>query len=89
MINLKRLLLFIALFGTNISLVCAALDTEKIDHITGLKGKFNEKEGVYRVTFPRNDVKVVVDRWTMPPFMGLTSWAAFQAGKSAPAMVSR
>ena len=35
-----------------------ALDTAKIDQITGLKGKLNEKEGVYKVTFPRNDVKV-------------------------------
>ena len=25
----------------------------------------------------RDDVKVSVDRWTMPPFMGLTSYAAF------------
>jgi hypothetical protein len=55
----------------------AALDTAKIDQITGLKGKLNEKEGVYKVTFPRNDVKVVVDGWTMPPFMGLGTWAAF------------
>lgn len=55
----------------------AELDTAKIDQITGLKGKLNEKEGVYKVTFPRNDVKVVVDGWTMPPFMGLGTWAAF------------
>jgi uncharacterized protein DUF1259 len=55
----------------------AALDTGKIDQITGLKGKLNEKEGVYKITFPRNDVKVVVDGWTMPPFMGLGTWAAF------------
>ncbi|MGE5208745.1 MAG: DUF1259 domain-containing protein [Alphaproteobacteria bacterium] len=53
------------------------LDTSKIDQLTGLKGKMNEKEGVYKVTFPRNDVKVVVDGWTMPPFMGLGTWAAF------------
>jgi hypothetical protein len=39
----------------------AALDRAKIDEITGLKGKFNQKEGVYKITFPRNDVKVVVD----------------------------
>ena len=58
-----------------------ALDTAKIDQITGLKGKLNEKEGVYKVTFPRNDVKVVVDRWTMPPFMGLGTWAAFTPTK--------
>ena len=59
----------------------ANLDTAKIDQLTGLKGKFNEKEGVYRVTFPRNDVKVVVDGWTMPPFMGLGTWAAFTPTK--------
>ena len=45
--------------------------------LTGLKGKLNEKEGVYKVTSPRADVKVVVDGWTMPPFMGLGTWAAF------------
>jgi hypothetical protein len=58
-----------------------ALDTAKIDQITGLKGKLNEKEEVYKVTFPRNDVKVVVDGWTMPPFMGLGTWAAFTPTK--------
>src|SRR5215216_3624424 len=59
----------------------ADLDTVRIDQLTGLKGKFNEKERVYRVTFPRNDVKVVVDGWTMPPFMGLGTWAAFTPTK--------
>ena len=57
------------------------LNTARIDELTGLKGKFNEKEGVYKVTFPRNDVKVVVDGWTMPPFMGLGTWAAFTSTK--------
>jgi len=78
---MKRLLLFCALCCANLGIVSAALDTAKIDQITGLKGKFNEKEGVYKVTFPRNDVKVVVDGWTMPPFMGLGTWAAFTATK--------
>jgi hypothetical protein len=64
----------------------AALDTAKIDEITGLKGKLNEKEGVYKVTFPRSNVKVVVDGWTMPPFMGLGTWAAFK-GTNDQAMV--
>ena len=53
------------------------LDQATIDQLTGLKGKMNEKEGVYRVTLPRNDVKVTVDGWAMPPFMGLGTWAAF------------
>jgi Domain of Unknown Function (DUF1259) len=65
----------------------ADLDTGRIDELTGLKGKMNEKEGVYKVTFPRNDVKVVVDRWTMPPFMGLGTWAAFTKGAHTEAMV--
>src|SRR5205814_4359446 len=71
----------LAICGVNIDISSAALDTAKIDQITGLKGKFNEKEGVYKVTFPRNDVKVVVDGWTMPPFMGRWTWTAFTETK--------
>src|SRR6058998_498098 len=67
--------------------VAAGLETARIDELTGLKGKMNEKEGVYRVTFPRDDVKVVVDGWTMPPFMGLGTWAAFTKGAHAEAMM--
>ena len=67
------------LLGLISNALAADLDTTPIDQITGLKGKFNEKEGVYKVTFPRNDVKIVVDGWTMPPFMGLGTWAAFTA----------
>src|SRR5437763_3699577 len=63
------------------------LNTARIDDLTGLKGKMNEKEDVYKVTFPRNDVKVVVDGWTMPPFMGLGTWAAFTKGAHTEAMV--
>jgi hypothetical protein len=51
-----------------------------------LKGKLNEKEGVYKVSFPRNDVSVSVDGWKLPPFMGLGTWASFQ-GTSDKAMV--
>jgi len=65
----------------------ADLDGAKIDQLTGLKGKLNEKEGVYRVTFPRADVKVAIDGWTMPPFMGLGTWAAFTKGAHTEAMV--
>lgn len=63
------------------------LDTAKIDEITGVKGKLNEQEGVFKVSVPRADIRVSVDGWEMPPFMGLTSWAAFQAGKKDSAMV--
>src|SRR5262249_26834273 len=80
--NMKTYLLSILLSSITISAaLAAALDTAKIDEMTGLKGKMNEKEGVYKVTFPRSDVKVVVDGWTMPPFMGLGTWAAFTPTK--------
>ncbi len=65
------------LLGFISSALAAELDTARIDQLTGLKGKMNEKEGVYKVTIPRNDVKILVDGWTMPPFMGLGTWAAF------------
>src|SRR5437016_3854988 len=79
---MKNLLLHTTiLLGLILSAFAADMNTAPIDEITGLKGKMNEKEGVYKVTFPRNDVKVVVDGWTMPPFMGLGTWAAFTATK--------
>jgi hypothetical protein len=62
--------------------LATGLDRTRIDELTGLKGKINEKEDVYRITFPRNDVKVSVDGWTMPPFMGLGTWAAFTETKN-------
>lgn len=65
----------------------AALDTAKIDSITGLKGTWNEAEKVHKVSQPRTDLPVAVDGWTMPPFMGLTSWAAFTEGGSAEVMI--
>jgi len=83
---MKKLFLFAAIFAATGVSALAALDTAKIDNLTGLKGKLNEKEGVYRVSSPRNDVKIVVDGWTMPPFMGLGTWAAFK-GENDKAMV--
>src|SRR5947209_9875619 len=79
---MKKLFILAAIFAAAGTSALAALDTAKIDNLTGLKGKLNEKEGVYKVTFPRDDVKVVVDGWTMPPFMGLGTWAAFTETKS-------
>ncbi len=65
----------------------AALDTAAIDTITGAKGQMDGEESVYKVSFPRDDVKVAVDGVQMPPFMGLTSWAAFKPGMKEQAMV--
>jgi uncharacterized protein DUF1259 len=74
---MKKLLTGCAVGCAIIEAAFGALDGAKIDQITGLKGKLSEKENVYKVTWPRGDVKVTVDGWTMPPFMGLGTWAAF------------
>src|SRR5262249_11764912 len=84
---MKKILLVCALCCANINFSSAAIDGAKIDQITGRKGKLNGKEGVYKVAWPRSDVKVAVDGWTMPPFMGLGTWAAFTQGSNTEAMV--
>ncbi len=58
------------------------LDTGKIEQITGMKGTYNERENVFKVSMPRADVQVSVDGWKMPPFMGLGPWAAFTPHRS-------
>src|SRR5947207_1605746 len=57
----------------------AKLDTAKIEQLTGAKGTFDEKEGVFKVSAPRGDLSVTVAGVKMTPPMGLTSWAAFKA----------
>jgi hypothetical protein len=53
------------------------LDQAKIEQLTGAKGKLDEKAGVFKVSVPRSDLKVVSSGVHMTPPMGLTSWAAF------------
>ncbi|HET8547926.1 MAG TPA: DUF1259 domain-containing protein [Bryobacteraceae bacterium] len=62
-------------------------DHKRIDEITGVRGFWVETESVYRVHVPRNDVQATVDRAVLPPFMGLTSWAAFTSGARTEAML--
>jgi hypothetical protein len=61
-------------------------DAASIEQITGLKGTYSAKEDVFKVSLPRTDVKVRVDGWGLPPFMGLTSWAAFTTNHGRRAM---
>src|SRR5256886_15898775 len=65
----------------------ATIDTAQIDQLTGLKGKLNEKEGAYKISFTREDVTAFVDGWKIPAFMGLSTWAAFTKATHSEAMV--
>ncbi len=58
----------------------APLSESAVADATG--GKPESSEGVLKVSFPRADVPIQIDGWKMPPFMGLTSWAAFSPGKA-------
>jgi hypothetical protein len=52
------------------------IDPSVVAGVTG--GKPEQAEAAVKVSFPRTDVAVDIDGWaSVPPFMGLTSWAAF------------
>ncbi len=72
-------LLLVSSSGTLPTVRAAAqtIDTAKIERLTGVKGKLNDKEGVFRLAVPRSDLKVTVAGVRMTPPMGLSSWAAF------------
>src|SRR5438876_2063557 len=59
------------------SLAAPAWNTAEIERLTGVKGKLDEKEGVFKVSVPRADLKVVAGGVHLTPPMGLTTWAAF------------
>lgn len=61
----------------------ASLDTAKIERLTGVKGKLDPSENVFKVSVPRSDLKVIVAGVHMIPPMGLTSWAGFVKADSA------
>ena len=65
------------------------IDEAAIASSTGVEKPEKSPDGTVKVTFPRKDVDVSVDGWKLPPFMGLTSWAAFTPAKAgvAEAMV--
>jgi len=57
----------------------AVLDTAKIEQFTGMKGKLDQAESVFKVSQPRTDLNAIVAGVKMIPEMGLTSWAGFEA----------
>src|SRR4051812_33685113 len=81
----SRILLLVIFAGS--ASAAGPLDSARLEQLTGLAGTWNATKTVFKVTAPRTDQAITVDGWKMPPFMGLTSWAAFTSGKDADAMV--
>jgi hypothetical protein len=65
-------------FAPAVSAADAALDTGRIEQLTGLKGALNQNERVFKVSFPRKDIQATVAGVRMIPDLGLTAWAAFK-----------
>lgn len=61
------------------STAAASLDPNRVGALLGGKGEAAGRS--VKVSFPRTEVPVEVDGWTMPPFMGLTSWVTFAPGE--------
>ena len=57
------------------------IDSAAIEQTIGAKGTYSAKENVFKVSSPRTDIQAQVDGWVIPPFMGLTSYAAFTPTK--------
>lgn len=71
---MKRILfLFVCLCC--IGAIQAQVDSSGIEKVFGKKG--TSQGGVYKVTFPRYDLKVQINDFSVAPGLALTSWIAF------------
>ncbi len=89
--RMKPFAIVLLCLSMDIAIVNAAteggLDTAKIEKLTGLKGTFDKKENVFKVSLPRKDLRITVGETKMTPPMGLTAWAGFtKAGDSTMVM---
>jgi hypothetical protein len=74
---MMRIVSTVVIALTGVAAAAPALNTAQIEKLTGAKGKLDEKEGVFKVSVPRADLKVVANGVHLSPPMGLTTWAAF------------
>jgi Domain of Unknown Function (DUF1259) len=74
---MNRMLVLGVLAWSGVAGAAPALNAPQIEQLTGAKGKLDEKEGVFKVSVPRADLKVVAAGVHLTPPMGLTTWAAF------------
>jgi hypothetical protein len=56
------------------------VDVALIEKVLDVKADVFPEEGVVKVNFPRKDIKIQLSGQIMDPFMGFTSWVAFQQG---------
>lgn len=70
----KILILLIAIFTTIYS-QGQQTDWSSVEKVFGKKGTV--KDGVFKITFPRSDLKVMIGDFAVDPGLALTSWVGF------------
>jgi hypothetical protein len=63
-----------------------AFDVAPIEKAIGMKGSYNAAENVYKVSKPRPNL-ATIDGWKIPPFLGVSSYAAFTPAGNKQVMV--
>jgi hypothetical protein len=88
---MRHTFLELAILG---AILCSTVHAEisdktrgSIDQLTGAKGAYTADEDVYRVSFPRSDLKVTIENRAAHPFLGFSSWAAFTPNSHGGMMV--
>jgi len=71
-------LVLAVVWGDGVLHAQAVPDGARIEQLTGAKGAMDDKEGVFKVSLPRTDLKVEAVGVHLTPPMGLTCWAAFK-----------
>ena len=62
-------------------------NTIVIEKSIGIKGTLDQKENVYKVSKPRANLNAAIDGWKIPPFLGISFWAAFTPAGGGEVMV--
>ncbi len=68
--------------ATGAAAAAPALDTARIERLTGARGQLDAASGVFKVSVPRDELAVQAPGARLTPALGLTSWAAFQPMES-------
>src|SRR4051794_21872993 len=77
---MRRFLLVSLLFLSTLAVAQTEADFAAVAQALGRKGKL--QDGIYKVSFPRTDLKVRIGETVVEPAAGLGSWMAFRRSET-------
>lgn len=81
---LASLVLLMLLLSAPASFGADTLNISMIEKVTGRHGAYDKKEGVFKITVPRDDLDISAAGVKISPALGLSSWAAFKKQAGGP-----